>query len=310
MHDVIIIGTGPAGLSAAIYTARANLKTAVIGMPEKSRLAKAHAICNYFGIKELPGKELLDIGTKQAQSFGAEIVNDEVVGIEQKEKSFTLKTAGGKKYEARAVILATGMALKLSGIPHEEEFTGKGVHYCPTCDGFFYKNKKIAVIGNSDYAAETALELLPYTKDITIISNNEKFEISDALKKELDKNNIKLMIARVLSLEGEKKLESIVLTRFEKPTVVIQPKYDAAYMATGSASALSFAQKLGLATEGNAVVIDKEGRTNITGIFAAGDCTGGNLQVSKSVGEGCNAAMSAIKFLTGKTMVDYGKRKQ
>jgi len=302
MSDVLIIGIGPAGLSAALYAARAGLKTTILGLTEKSRLSKAHAIGNYFGVKELPGSEMLDIGIEQAKSFGTEIVNKEVVGLTQ-DNGFTAKTSDAKTFKAKAVILTTGMAIKLSGIANEEQLTGKGVHYCPTCDGFFYKGKKVAVIGNSDFAAETAIELLQYTKNITIISNNEKFAITSSLKKELDKNKIKLMTAKVVSFAGAKQLDHIDLEAGKAE------KFDAAYMATGSASALSFAQKLGLVTEGNAIVIDRDGKTNIEGIFAAGDCTGGNLQVSKSVGEGCNAAMSAIKFVTGKTQhIDYGHK--
>ncbi|MEM4263339.1 MAG: NAD(P)/FAD-dependent oxidoreductase [Candidatus Woesearchaeota archaeon] len=303
-YDVIIIGTGPAGLSAAIYTARAELKTLVLGKTENAQLWKAHTIENYFGIESMHGHDMLELGVKQAEKFGAEIIEEEAVSIKPKDKKFTVKTADDKEYEAKAIILATGMPLVLSGIKNEEKFTGKGVHYCVVCDGFFYKGKKLAVIGHSNFAAEEALELLTYTKNITIISNGREFDLSPEMKKEIEKNKIKLIKDQIASFEGSKAMEKLVTTEGK------ELKFDGVFMGIGTASAASFAKTFGIETKGNSIVIDREGKTNVPGIYAAGTCTGAVSQVSVSVGEGCTAAMSVIKQLKDKkTYIDYGEKK-
>ena len=303
-YDVIIIGTGPAGLSAAIYAARAELKTLVLGKTENAQLWKAHAIENYFGVESMHGHDMLELGIKQAERFGAEIIEAEVVSIKPKDKTFAVKTADEKEYGAKAVILATGMPIVLAGIKNEEKFTGKGVHYCVVCDGFFYKGKKLAVIGHSNFAAEEAIELLTYTKDVTMISNDKEFDFSPELKKDIEKHEIKLTKDAISSFEGTKAMEKLV-TREGK-----ELKFDGVFMGIGSATAASFAKTFGIATKGNAIIIDREGKTNVPGIYAAGICTGAVSQVSVSVGEGCTAAMSVIKQLKDKkAYIDYGEKK-
>ncbi|MBN1644612.1 NAD(P)/FAD-dependent oxidoreductase [Candidatus Woesearchaeota archaeon] len=301
-YDTIIIGMGPAGLSTAIYTSRAKLKTLVLGAKEKSQLWKAHSIENYFGIDSVQGKDLLETGIKQAKRFGSEIIEAEVVNIKQKEKEFIVKIASGKEFHTKTIVFATGIPIKLSGIKNEEKFTGKGVHYCVVCDGFFYKDKKVAVIGNANYAAEQAIELLTYTKDVTIISNGKEFQFDKKYKDALDKNKINLIPNKIISFEGEKKLEKLKTTTGEL-------EFDGVYIGIGSAGAGSFAKKFGIETKGDAIVTDKEGKTNMKGIYAAGICTGIVSQAASSVGEGCVAAMSVIKQLKEKEMyVDYGSK--
>jgi len=304
-YDVIIIGAGPAGLSAAIYTARAELKTLVLGKTENAQLWKAHAIENYFGVESMHGHAMLELGIKQAKRFGAEAIEAEVVSIKPKDKTFVAKTADEKEYEAKAVILATGMPIILAGIKNEEKFTGKGVHYCVVCDGFFYKGKKLAVIGNSNFAAEEATELLTYTKDVTIISNGKNFDFSPEMKKEIEKNKIKLINDAIASFEGAKAMEKLV-TKEGK-----ELKFDGVFMGLGSATAASFAKTFGIETKGNTIITDNEGKTNVPGIYAAGICTGSVSQVSVCVGEGCTAAMSVIKQLKDKkAYMDYGEKKK
>ncbi len=302
-YETIIIGAGPAGLSAAIYTSRAKLKTLVIGKQAESQLWKAHAIENYFGIESIQGKNLLVKGIEQAMKFGTQIKEGEVVNIKKQEEKFLVKTSAGEEFIGKTLILATGIPITLSGIKNEEKFTGKGVHYCVVCDGFFYKDKKVAVIGNSNYAAEQAIELLTYTKDITIISNGKEFKFDQKYKNALEQNKIELMPNKVISFEGEKKIDII-------KTESGDLKFDGVYMAIGSAGAGDFAKKFGIELKGNIIVIDREGKTNVPGIYAAGICTGGISQVAACVGEGCVAAMSVIKQLKAKEMyVDYGSKK-
>lgn len=301
MHDTIIIGAGPAGISAAIYCSRAGLRTILIGEQKKSQLWKASAIENYFGISSMQGKELIDAGIKQAEKFGTILVEDEIVSIIQEEKEFLVKTAKGKKHSGKTIVFATGIPLCKAGIPNEEKFTGKGVHHCSVCDGFFYKGKKIAVIGNGNFAAEQAIELMAYTKDITLISNGKKFEINKKYSDELKKNKIKLIDTTISSFEGEKKLEKLQTTKGEM-------KFDGVFMGIGC-SAMSFAKRFGIETKGNAIAVDAECRTNVPGIYAAGTCTGQISQVSVAAGEGCKAAISAIKQIRGtEEYKDYGKK--
>lgn len=302
-YDTIIIGAGPAGLSAAIYTSRAKLKTAVIGKREDSQLWKAHAIENYFGIESVQGKDMLDTGIKQAERFGAEIKAGEIVNVKQTNDKFLLKTSAGEEFSGKTIILATGMPIQPSGIKNEEKFTGKGVHYCVVCDGFFYKDKKVAVIGAGNYAAEQALELLTYTKDITIISNGKEFSFDNKYKDAAAKNKINLLKDKIISFEGTKKMEKL-------KTETGEMLFDGVYMGIGCAGACDFARKFGIELKGNTIVADKNGKTNIPGIYAAGICTGGVSQVAATVGEGCTAAMSVIKKLKEQELyLDYGKKK-
>ena len=170
-YDVLVIGTGPAGISAAIYTSRAKLSTLLIGKPQDGALYKARIIANYFGFdKDIGGKDIIERSMRQAQRFGTEFYEGEVVNALEKDRIFTIKMADGKKFMAKNLIIATGMAYKLAGIENEDKLSGNGVHYCSTCDGYAYQKKKVAVVGHSNLAAEEAISLLSYTKDITIFS--------------------------------------------------------------------------------------------------------------------------------------------
>ena len=177
MYDVVIIGSGPAGVSAAIFCARANLKTLVLGKTETSQLVLAHTIENFFGFPEgIKGHDLLGKGVKQAKKFKAEFVAETVVSARQAKEVFEVTTEKNKKIESRSLIIATGIPIRPSGIKNEEKFVGKGLSYCVSCDGFFYKGKKACVIGNGNKAADEAIDLLHYTSNVTVISNGGGFE--------------------------------------------------------------------------------------------------------------------------------------
>lgn len=284
-YDVIIIGKGPAGISAALYTVRANLKTLVVGA-DGGALAKTSKIENYFGF-EMPvsGKELLENGGKQALRLGAEIKNAEVTAVEYGE-AFNVKTTAGE-YAAAAVLIATGQAPRRPELPGVKEFEGKGVSYCTTCDGFFYKNKSVGVLGNGNYAVQEAMELEPFTKDITIFTNGQEINCTGKYEKLAEK--YKLNRAKVERLEGGEILNSIVLDGETQ-------KLDGLFIASGTASSVDFAVKLGVAVKDGAIVVDGRQKTNLDGIFAAGDCTGGFRQIATAVGQGA---------LAGKSIIDY-----
>lgn len=301
MYDVIIIGCGPGGIGAAIYTARGKLSTLVIGDPTKSMLSKAHSVGNVFGFaQDVPGKHIMDVGIEQAKRFGATFIVAEVINAKKQDNVFYVKCDNREQFESKTLIIATGRAFKMANIKHEKDLTGKGVHYCVTCDGYFYEGKKVCVVGHGNNAAEEALELLAYTKDVTLISNGHEFEFSAELKKLIEQKNIKMQRDRVVEFYGVEKLDGLMLSNGTKIP------FDGVFIGLGSTSALNFATKLGLETASNIVVVDKDGKTNLEGVYACGDCIGGNAQAAKSIGEGCNAAISAIKFLSGSNIyIDY-----
>lgn len=284
--DVVIIGKGPAGISAALYTVRANLKTLVLGAGTSS-LEKADKIENYYGFENpVSGHELLETGVKQAKRIGAFIEDDEVTAIEFN-NAFTTKTIK-TEYSSKAVLIATGQPPQRPKIPGMENFEGKGVSYCTTCDGFFFKNKKVGILGSGNYAVQEAMELEPFTKDVTIFTNGKSPDFSGIYTEEADK--FKIIQSLVVGLSGNEVLEEIFLDGGPE-------KLDGLFVAGGSASSIDFAVKLGVATQGNSIITDSEQKTNLEGIFAAGDCTGGIKQISVAVGEGAAAGKSIISFI-------------
>jgi thioredoxin reductase (NADPH) len=291
MHDVIVIGVGPAGASAAVYAARARLKTLAVGDPQKCRLARAHSIENYVGFPEgIAGADLVSLGIQQAKRFGTEVIQDEVVGIKL-EDTFVVELAGGGRYPGAAIVLATGTSSKSTGIANEEQLTGRGVSYCVTCDAFFFRDKKVMVIGQANFAAKETLELLAFTKDVILCSNGTSFEVSEPLLSELRAKGVTFETYELAEFLGTDRFEGVRLKTEEVVPV------DGVFIALGTASSLDFARTLGVEIEGSNIVIDRDGRTNFPGIFAAGDCTGGALQVAKAVGDGCVAGLSAVAYV-------------
>ena len=290
MYDVIIIGKGPAGIQAALYTARANLNTLVLG--KESALGKTTRIDNYFGRKSTSGAELLETGLKQIQSVGAEFKEESVINLTK--KNFFKVTTDRNKYEGKAVIIATGQPSKKISIKNIEKFEGMGVHYCTTCDGFFYRDAKIGMLGYTDYVVEETKEMLTFTRDVTILTHGKELDMKEISKKFIKENNIPIINKKITSFEGSKAMEAL---QFEDGST---EKFDGIFVAYGSASSVDFARKLGILIKDNALDVDSQQKTSIDGLFAAGDCTGGFKQISTAVGEGAIAGKSAIEYIKGK----------
>lgn len=289
MYDVIVIGKGPAGISASIYTSRAGLKTLVVG--QGSLLSKARKIDNYYGFTEsIDGQTLLEQGETQAEKFGVEILNDEVLSLE-KEHLFKIKTSS-QEFSSKAILIATGNSPKIPGVKGLERLEGNGVHYCASCDGFFYKDLNIGVLGNKDYAVHQAIELLSYSTHITIYTNGLPLELSDKYLDEIKR--FKVNNKNIASIDGKDFLEKLVFKDETKEHV------DGLFVAEGSASSIDFARKLGILTDKNIIVVDKDQKTNLAGVFAAGDCTGGVKQISTAVGQGAVAGKRIIEYLQNK----------
>ena len=187
MYDVIIIGSGPAGLSAALYAGRYKMKTAVISKDFGGTALEAHWVENYLGFEGLAGAELAEKFVKHAKKFGAEFIEDDVTKIEQKNKIFAVYTEK-KKYEAKTIILATGMIHRKLEIPGENKFLGKGISYCYTCDGPLFKDKVVGVAGGANSACTGALMLSEYAKKVYIIYRGEKLRGEPILIEQIKKN--------------------------------------------------------------------------------------------------------------------------
>lgn len=281
LYDVIIIGMGPAGISAALYVKRAGMSCLIIGK-DGGALEKAEKIENYYGLeKVVSGSELIEIGKKQAENLGADILNAEAVGINW-DGNYKVETTAGD-YSAKAVILAVGSPRNKAKIEGINEFEGMGVSYCAVCDAFFYRNKTVAVLGNGEYANHEIKELLP--------TSSKVYLFTDGKEPESVPETVEVINLKIKKLYGDGKLQGI---EFENGNKI---EIDGLFVALGTAGAADFAKKIGAETENNKITVDEKMKTSIPGLFAAGDCIGGVLQVSVAVGEGAKAAMSAIEFV-------------
>ncbi|AGC69493.1 thioredoxin reductase TrxB [Thermoclostridium stercorarium subsp. stercorarium DSM 8532] len=285
IYDAIIIGDGPAGISAALYTVRANIKTLVLGLGD-SVLRKASKIENYYGFSEpVSGEWIISEGEKQLKRLGGEILKEEVIGIE-KEDNFHVKTVNNT-YTARTVLIATGQKQANIKIRNLKKFEGRGISYCTTCDGFFYRGKKVGVLGFKDFALHEANELLNFTKNVTVFTNGEKTEFTETSM--LDKFEINEK--PIAAFEGGEVLEKIV---FEDGS---EFPLDGMFIAYGTASSVNFALKMGILTREQSIIVNERQETNIPGLFAAGDCTGVFKQIAVAVGQGAIAGRSMIEYV-------------
>ena len=286
MFDVIIIGKGPAGISASLYTLRANLKTLIIG--KESLLKKASNIENYYGIGSITGDKLLKIGEEQARRLGAEIVDDEVLDIKLEGNIKKVITKDNEFY-AKAILIAIGdrkINLKIENI---KRFEGCGISYCTTCDGFFFRGRKVGVLGYNDYAVNEALELSNITDDITIYTNGKKLGLSP--KYQGKKLEFKINDKEIKKFEGDDYLSKICFTDGKEEVI------DGLFIAYGNANYNALAKKLGILEKDSYILVNNEGATNVDGIFAAGDCTGVFKQISVAVGQGAIAGNGIIKYV-------------
>lgn len=282
MYDVIIIGAGPAGITASLYTVRGKLKTLVI-YNEISSLEKANKIENYYGFENgINGQDLYEKGINQAKNLGVEIKNEEVVKI-SKEENFIVETSENK-YTAKAVILATGNKKNIPDIKGIKEFEGKGISYCAICDGFFYKNKDVAIIGNGNYAVSEANELINVVNNLNILTNGEP-------KPEVRDNNIKIETNKIKEIKGTNKVQEIEFENNQKL------KVDGIFIAYGVAGSTDFARTIGAITKENKIIVNENMETNVEGLYACGDAVGGIYQISKAVYEGTKAGLQVIKYL-------------
>ena len=285
MGKIVIVGSGPAGCSAALYAARAGMETTVISKGIGA-LQKAEQIQNYYGFEEgITGAELYRRGVAGAQAVGTQFVTAEVVGLDYAATLVVQTTAGD--YPADAVILATGtgrIAPKIAGLAEHE---GRGVSYCATCDAFFYRGKTAAVLGTGEYALHEVQALLPLAGKVILCTNGEPLTAEFPA-------GMTVCTEKLEAIEGE---ETVTALRLAGGGLL---PVDGLFVALGVAGSAALARKLGAPVENGRIVVDEKMQTGIPGLFEAGDCTGGMLQVCKAVYEGALAATEAIKQIRGK----------
>lgn len=283
MHSLVIIGGGPAGCSAAIYAARSGISPLVL-QHGVSALTRADKIENYFGFEApLSGTELLDAGKAQAERLGATFVETEVVGISYTGSGFEVKTTG-EVYPAVSVIIASGSSRSTPKIKGLSAFKGKGISFCAVCDAFFYRGKHVAILGNSAYALEEAQTLLPVAGAVTLLTNGKQpsAKFPDA---------VTIDTRKISEIRGEETVSSVAFSDGASLSV------DGIFIAYGTAGSTALARELGAMLDGNNIRVDAQMQTNLPGLFAAGDCTGGLLQVAKAVSDGASAGLSAAKYV-------------
>lgn len=290
--EVVILGTGPAGLQAAIHAARAKVSVLVMGREFKSSLYKAH-VENYCCLGGVSGESLLKQGIQQAKDSGAGFLHEDVIKTSQQDDGFTIDTESKRSISTRALILAMGITRNKLGIPGEKALLGKGVSYCVDCDANFYKGEKVAVVGNESAAASGALTLLLYASEVHLIA--ESLQVSDRLLELIGASAVRLHEGRkAIEIIGENQVDGLVMDNEERLDV------SGVFIETGAKGAIELAATLGVALDDEHfqyIVTDKKQQTNINGLYAAGDICGPPWQMAKAVGEGCVAGISAAKYV-------------
>ena len=296
---VIILGSGPAGLTAALYTARANLNPLVIGGVEwGGQLMLTTDVENYPGFVEgIKGPDLMENFRKQAIRFGAEIINENVTSVDFKKNPFQVSTAENN-YNANTIIIATGADSKWLGLSSEQKLIGRGVSSCATCDGFFFKNKNIVVVGGGDSAMEESLFLTKFANKVTVIHRRDKLRASKIMQERAFKN-IKIEFvwdSEIVNVIGENSVTGIKIKNI-KTNQVSEMEIQGLFIAIGHKPNTDFLKgQIDLNEKG--YVIHNGTRTNIDGVFVAGDVYDFRYrQAVTAAGHGCQAAIDAEKFI-------------
>lgn len=304
--DLVIIGAGPAGLSASLYASRYGIKHAIIGISPGGLIAEGHKVDNYLGVEGLSGFELSQKMLEHVKKYSPEMINGEVILIKKIENKhfFEIKIQEKGDILAKAIILATGTKRRQLGVPGEKELEGRGVSYCATCDGFFYKNKTVAIVGGGNSAAGAAVHLSQVANKVFLIYRKAELPAEEYWKNLLAENKKVEIIynANVLEIGGKEKVEKIKLDKDVNSQKEIL--LDGLFIEVGSDPSWDFAQDLRLKTdEGGYLKIGEDGITNIEGVWAAGDITTGSNKFRQAItaaAEGAIAARSAFNYLKKK----------
>jgi thioredoxin reductase (NADPH) len=300
MVDVVVIGSGPAGLSAALYAARANLSTKVIAGPQiGGQVSLTWEIDNYLGFPEtLSGAELTDRMVKHAEKFGAEVVYDEVTGVDFSGQPLTVHTYGGQ-IDARAVVVAAGASSKRLGVPGEESFIGRGVSYCATCDGAFFKGHDVVVVGGGDSALEEALFLTRFANTVRILHRRDALRAGPQLQERVQANpKIEIVWNTVVDeVRGNGKVQQLAVHRTDTGAADVLDATGIFVFIGHFPNAEPYRGVLDMDSHGY-LHVDERMMTSVPGVFACGEIMDPVWkQVASSVGQGCQAGMAVQTFL-------------
>jgi thioredoxin reductase (NADPH) len=293
VYDVVIVGGGPAGLAAAIYSARYMLKTLVISKEHGGAIMEAHLVENYPGFRTISGMKLMDEFTKQAKDLGVKIQNEESTDIKKENGIFVINN----NIKGKKIILALGTKRRKLNIPGEDDFAKKGVSYCATCDAPLYRGKSVAVVGGSNSAARAAQFLAEYAEKVYVIYRQDKLRSEPLLTKKIEGNpKIEIITnANITEIKGDKLVNSVQLDNGEVLMI------DGVFIEIGSVPSVVLAKKLGISLDNEECIkVDEGMKTDVEGVYAAGDITTGSnkwRQVITACAEGGIAASSAYKDL-------------
>jgi len=314
-YDIIIVGAGPAGLTAGLYAARRNLKTLVVGEVLGGQMSLAHIVENWPGTESIIGIELAEKMKKQAEKFGCEVKLDTVKGFDLKNEIKKIKTSEGE-LTAKVIIIATGSHYRRLEVEGEEKFIGKGVSYCATCDGPLFRDKRVAVIGGSDSAVTAAIYLSEMASETYLIHRKDQLRAEEANQEQLKKSSVKIIWNSVIEkIEGDKFVNKIIIKNV-KTNETKELGLDGIFVEIGEIPTTEIVKAAGVeVNEKNFVIVNKKFETNIPGVYAVGDVTGSFAQIVTAAAEGAEAATNSYLYLKGgvygtKITFDYGEKKK
>lgn len=302
MFDVIIIGAGPAGMTAAMYAKRRMMKVLVISKNIGGQVIWASDIKNYPGIEFIKGVDLIGKMSKQVKDFGVDIVVDEVKRIAKNNDGSFLITANQNNYHAKTIIAAIGLAPKKLHLPKENEFIGQGISYCATCDGPLFKGKDVAVVGGGNSALDAADVMSKIANKVYLIYRGSRLKAFESLVAEIqDKNNVEIMLnSEITEILGGEKLEKIKIINNISQNFT-ELNIQGLFIEIGHGPETDILDDLVATDDSGQIIVDFNGKTSCDGIFAAGDVTQNEFkQISISCGQGATAALSAYKYLQTK----------
>lgn len=298
MKDLIIIGGGPAGITAGIYGARKNLETLLLSEDFIGQMGNAGIIENWPGEKEITGPELLDNFKSHLDSYQVKTKEEKVLEVVKKNKEFKVKTEENV-YKSKAVIIASGRQPRHLNIPGEEEFVGKGLSYCVTCDGALFRDKEVVIIGGGNSGLEGALELADYTKKVTILEVESKLQADEYLIEKVSKlSNVEIKTeVEPIRVKGDGFVNGITYKKIdseEKKEISVE----GIFVEIGAVPTTDFVDNLVDYNKKGELIVDENCRTKTEGLFGAGDVTNiRDKQIVVATGEGCKALLSAYKYI-------------
>lgn len=300
IYDLVIIGAGPAGLTAGIYASRIGMKTLIVErVSPGGRAVEAPIIENFPGFPDaVSGAELVERMIKQAEKFGAEIrYPEEVLDLVLDDRPKITATRNNR-YESIGTVISTGTQRKKLSVPGETMFLGRGVSYCTICDGPLFKGKVTAVVGSGNEAFEDAIYLSDFAEKVVIITGKQEVEAAEKLvDRSVEVGNIETLKAEIKSIAGDSCVKSVKISDLKSKKERDIP-VDAVFVSMGGVPMTNLIEKTGVAVDDRGCIqVDRRQATNIGGVFAAGDCTCGGMQIATAVGEGAMAAMQAHRYV-------------